>query len=343
MASSARWPTIRTNSPPGLSLCCATPSVPPPWRSAPAPKWSPAGTWPPSRRAWWKAIVPWSRRSEDEGVRALVGRSPWTARDASSRLRYGVIRIMRSARGRRGRRPRTRGSAPPLTNHAGPCAPERDRRFRLSPALLHFRIQIFLDAAYNVVGRAIHFFRSPTLGWLVCRPDHLARLGVHQEDGALGAPERRIRFRTRQLVHRIAQQRVRLVLGLGRLLTLGRLLALGRLRRGRRLVALRRGEQLLQFRLETFADLVREHRVGKLRVCHDPEDVVRGEAVGQKLVQPLGHLKQVPRVHAGQIRRAQHRRRAGEKEHKPLHRTHDIQTRDAGKKTDPCISPSPSP
>ena len=36
------------------------------------------------------------------------------------------------------------------------------------------------------------------------------------------------------------------------------------------------------------------------------------------------------------------RRRAGHKERKPLHTTHDIQTRGSSKKSDPCISPDAS-
>ena len=68
-------------------------------------------------------------------------------------------------------------------------ARNRRRRMRWPAALSLLRVQIFLEAAYNVGGGAVHLVAHGSLGGIEGRPDHLARFGVHQEDGAFAAAE----------------------------------------------------------------------------------------------------------------------------------------------------------
>src|SRR5260370_9844800 len=231
------------------------------------------------------------------------------------------IWLRRSGREGRGRLAQHSNEPPERRLQARLPAPQR------SSAFLAFHL--VLEAVYNVGGRAIQIFRSPTLCGLKHRPDDSSRLGVHQKYGAPGPSERRRRCRIRQLVHSIAEKRVRLPLFI--------------LFRVRRRFGVWRWEQIFKFYLEPFADLVRKHGIGLFRVGHDLADVGFGEAACEKLVQPPAHPKQVHRVHIGQVRRAHQCRRAGEKERKALHRTHDNQTRAVRKKTDSCISLSLSP
>src|SRR5260370_28265563 len=165
MVNSARWPTIRRDSPSASSLFCATPSVPPPWRSARVPKWKRSGTWLRSRGGWWKATKSWSRRSGREGLPAAVAHA--LVRAASS-LHSTALRQEAGV---------------------GKSADAARRRACATSASLPF--QLGLDAVYNVGGRAIQISRGPTLCRLRYRPDYSARLGVPQKDGAPGAPERR--------------------------------------------------------------------------------------------------------------------------------------------------------
>src|ERR1017187_7635880 len=93
--------------------------------------WRPAKAWlfpATCRRAWWRWKIPWSPTFSPRGAKiglrattpicaaespgALVGRTPWSARDALV-PHPGPLLAFRNARaGRRGRRPRTRRSAP---------------------------------------------------------------------------------------------------------------------------------------------------------------------------------------------------------------------------------------
>src|ERR1039458_2760067 len=56
-------------------------------------------------------------------------------------------------------------------------------------ARLLLRVQLLLEAAYNIGGGAIHFLAGEILGRVIYGPDDLARLGVHQEHRAARAAE----------------------------------------------------------------------------------------------------------------------------------------------------------
>jgi hypothetical protein len=80
----------------------------------------------------------------------------------------------------------------------------------------------------------------------------------------------------------------------------------------RRLGRFGRRREVLQLRLEAFAEVVGEDGVGQLGVRDDVENTLVGEPVGQILVHAARHRQQVYGMHAGQIRRA--RQRAGKRQ-----------------------------
>ncbi|MGA2157074.1 MAG: hypothetical protein ABSH37_21900 [Bryobacteraceae bacterium] len=98
----------------------------------------------------------------------------------------------------------------------------------------------------------------------------------------------------------------------------------GGLRNGwlRRLGRFGRRREVLQLRLEAFAEVVGEDGIGQLGVRDDAEDTLVGEPVGQILVHPLRHRQQIYGMYAGQVGRARHRASKRQQAQTSLHGFH---------------------
>ena len=147
-----------------------------------------------------------STRIGAEGLAAKDGEFCALADDPAGFAERVLAAVRRSREGRGNGRPRARRSGGPLGyggdhRQAGggvsrPGAPEAGY---LLPEF-GSRVQILLDAVYNVGGGAIQLLAGVILGGIECRPDHLARFGVHQKDVAFAAPKRGVHGRVVQLV-----------------------------------------------------------------------------------------------------------------------------------------------